>query len=208
MHPDQVWNVHREQRDCRGAHSCREKKRIGDDLPERLLNVIRPAAPAVTGIGSAVRPNMLSDSTSHTVDNGPYANYTAPALHQMTDPAPTIGSLVGGCVSEGMIAMANRIVGPSAFVRFTGTASSPQRALASSGTGSGVFATGPLDKLRRRMVHGGRRRAGRRTRTCPAGENHSKSQDRELIQISHCATGFPGVDRLFTAGVGRAVRGC
>ena len=37
---------------------------------------------------------------------------------------------------------------------FTGTASSPQRALASSGTGSGVFATGPLDKLRRRMVHG------------------------------------------------------
>jgi len=61
----------------------------------------------------------------------------------MTDPAPTIGSLVGGCVSEGLIAMANRIVGPSAFVRFTGTASSPQRALASSGTGSGVFAQGP-----------------------------------------------------------------
>ncbi|XDK87761.1 hypothetical protein R1X32_03815 (plasmid) [Rhodococcus opacus] len=39
--------------------------------------------------------------------------------------------------------MANRIVGPSAFVRFTGTTSSPQRALASSGTGSGVFAQGP-----------------------------------------------------------------
>ncbi|RKM76641.1 hypothetical protein COO55_34770 [Rhodococcus opacus] len=67
---------------------------------------------------------------------------------------------------------------------------------------------GPLDKLRRRMVHGGRRRAGRRTRTCPAGENHSKTQDCELIQNSHCATGFPGVDRLFTAGAGRAVRGC
>ncbi|ANS28899.1 hypothetical protein R1CP_21115 [Rhodococcus opacus] len=68
---------------------------------------------------------------------------TAPVLHQMTDPAPTIGSLVGGCVSEGMIAMANRIVGPSAFVRFTGTTNSPRRALASSGTGSGVFAQGP-----------------------------------------------------------------
>ena len=74
MHPDQVWNVHREQRDCRGAHSCREKNRIGDDLPERLLNVIRPAAPAVTGIGSAVRPNMLSDSTSHTAYNVDYVN--------------------------------------------------------------------------------------------------------------------------------------
>lgn len=63
-----------------------------------------------------------------------------------------------------------------AFVRFTGTTSSPRRALASSGTGSGVFAQGPLDKLRRRMVYGGRRRAGRRTRTCPAGENHSKAR--------------------------------
>ena len=150
----------------------------------------------------------MADSLFRTTENGPHVNYASPALHQMTDPAPRLVPWWVAAFFEGMIAMANRIVGPSAFVRFTGTASSPQRALASSGTGSGVFATGPLDKLRRRMVHGGRRRAGRRIRTCPAGENHSKSQDCELIQISHCATGFPGVDRLFTAGVGRAVRGC
>ena len=104
--------------------------------------------------------------------------------------------------------MANHIVGPSAFVRFTGTTSSPQRALASSGTGYGVFAQDPSTNCAGgwSTVVGGELEG--ETRTCPAGENHSKSQDCELIQISHCATGFPGLDRLFTAGAGRAVRGC
>jgi hypothetical protein len=58
-----------------------------------------------------------------------------------------MGSGAGVFETEGIVAMARRIVRPFGFARFSGTTRKPQRAVANAGTGWEVFGQGPDSNL-------------------------------------------------------------